>query len=349
MVTSPITLTVNNSIVGAPPGIVRVGTATSITGTDPEYEEAYGRALQDRLHQAADWIRCRHEATSTGWHDEDFIRREWAAAQLASKYQAVRDALDWSSGASWEVRPIRYAKQVMWNTENTDFNAPPEYMWRKVQSEVTSMSAEAYEKFVAHNLKEQAKRQQKQRFKDQLRINRPDNHVGNPLRSFDSSQLFDKATPAEIKALQLLRKMVSTEQFRRYLRHGFIVVSGGATGLVYQVHIHKRIKVWKMGEPIADLCIHLNYDSKTPPTDHVVGKMLMVEGSESEVWTRSNITWAKNYDAALEEIHLLGIQPPKEQQTTYVNGGVNVVLGNIDYASIERYMVQQVAKMRAAI
>ena len=340
----------NNSIVGAPAGIVRVGTASSITGTDPEYEEAYGRALQDRLHQAADWIRCRHEATNTGWHDEEFVRIEWAAAQRASKYQAMRDALDWSSNKTWEVRPTWYhSKRITWNDATTDFNMPPEYMWRKVQNEVTAMSAEAYEKLAANWAKEQAKRQQKQRFKEQLRVKQPDNHIGNPLRSFDSSRLFDQASPSEIKALQLLRKMVSQEQFRRYLRHGFIAVAGGTTGLIYQVHIHKRIKVWKMGEPISDLCIHLDYGSKTPPTDHVIGKLLMVEASEADVWTRSNITWAKNYDAAFEEIHLLGISPPKEQQqATYINGGANVLV-NVNYNDLERYMVQQVARMRAAI
>ena len=117
------------------------------------------------------------------------------------------------------------------------------------------------------------------------------NHRNAFARSFNKDVQFSNASPAELIALQLLRQMVPHEEFRRYLRHGFIGVFG-ASGLHYQISrtYSTRIVVRDRGERIASLCVHLK-DAYMPPTDEVVGKMLIVQCDEVDIWRRSNITW----------------------------------------------------------
>lgn len=313
--TTPITLTVSPSIM-QPPRVRRMGWGDG----DPEYEEAYGRALNRRIREVADWVRCRHEETSTDWIDTAFNEREWVAAQHAAKHQAMRDALDWSSGNGWTsyVYPkiattagTCTTASITWSTANTNFQMPPEYLYNQLRTAQTVHVGMVNWR------------------KSGLSENRV-NHHGNPLRSLESGKLFDNASPAEIKALHLLRKMIPNEGFRRYLRHGFITIRGGATGLMYQIDRHKRIAVWDLGKKIAELCIHLNYDSKTPPTDHVVGKMLMAECDETALWKKSNISWAVSHDDENKYRIILGLEPkkPQEERNIRVEGNLYTTADN---------------------
>lgn len=120
----------------------------------------------------------------------------------------------------------------------------------------------------------------------------PRNHKGVPLRSIRRGTQFSNADAAEMTALQLLRKMVSHDDFRRYLRHGFVPVRGDS-GLVYQIDRINRIAVWDKSEKLAELCVHVRSQTarQIPPTDEVVGKMLIVECDEADIWKRSNVTW----------------------------------------------------------
>ena len=123
------------------------------------------------------------------------------------------------------------------------------------------------------------------------------NHKGKPVRSLHKATQFDDANPAEILALQLLRRMIPSDDFRHYLRHGFVSVQGDS-GLIYQVCRQETIKVWDQGELVASLCVHLNLEGQAdgkfrsaPPTDHVVAKMLIIQHDEDDIWERSNATW----------------------------------------------------------
>jgi len=118
----------------------------------------------------------------------------------------------------------------------------------------------------------------------------PKNHCGVSIRSYHRDRQFDSVTAAEMLALQLLRKMVGQDEFRRYLKHGFILARG-ASGLAYQIDRRNRIVVWECGEKLASLCVHLKHDLKTPPTDEVVAKLLIVECDEADIWKRSNVSW----------------------------------------------------------
>lgn len=117
----------------------------------------------------------------------------------------------------------------------------------------------------------------------------PKNHRRQPIRSHGRGAQFSDASPAELTALQLLRQMVSADDFRRYLRHGFVPVRA-ESGLTYQVDRHQRISVWDRGERVASLCVHLRGQG-LPPTDEVVAKIIMIECDEADIWKRSNVSW----------------------------------------------------------
>jgi hypothetical protein len=327
--TSPITLTVSNQIIQEP-NIRRVGAEHD----DTEWSEAYGRAVDNRLREVVNWVKRRHETLNLGWEDTNFIEREWVAAQIAAKHQAMRDALDWSSSTGWHVYPkisttASSASTISWNSTNTDFHMPPEYLYNNYRINETATT------FTEHVQLMRAYQRKLGR-----RVETRVNHHGNPLRSFEHGDFFSKASSAEIKALHLLRKMVPNDMFRRYLRHGFITVRGGTTGLTYQVHIHRRIAVWDVGTKVAELCIHLNYDSKTPPTDHVVGKMLMAECDEAALWKKSNITWLVPMQEETSYCKLIGLEPKKanEDRVNIVANTMNVMMQNDRHEDMVRAM-----------
>lgn len=121
---------------------------------------------------------------------------------------------------------------------------------------------------------------------------RVENHRGQPLRSETKGRQWDNVSPAEAQALQLLRGMVGPEEFRRYLKHGFVQVRG-LSGLCYQIGKGMLISVWDKGEKLCTLCVHLK-DSSIPATDAVVAKLLIAEMDEPDLWKRSNVNWVEN-------------------------------------------------------
>jgi len=100
---------------------------------------------------------------------------------------------------------------------------------------------------------------------------------------------FDQLPPGEIVALQLLRRMVKPEVFRRYLKYGFVSVVG-ASGLEYRIFRtrYARIEVRDRDLVVARLCIHVHSKHNVPLTDEVVAKMLICEMDEPDIWRRSN-------------------------------------------------------------
>jgi len=122
----------------------------------------------------------------------------------------------------------------------------------------------------------------------------PRNHRGATARAAKVS--FDRVTPEEIRALQLLRGLISTAEFRRYLKSGFVRVTG-SSGLTYQVHRNDHtIHVWEAHQVVARLCLYL--DPKFPPTDGVVSLMLTAQYDEPALWRRANVRWKKDASVA---------------------------------------------------
>lgn len=90
----------------------------------------------------------------------------------------------------------------------------------------------------------------------------------------------------EERARQLLRRFVGNDRFRRYLRDGFIVFCA-KSGRDYQLFPGYGItQVWEKGEIIERLCLVMQ-DSKLPPTDSVVMRILLLEHDEEDFRDRS--------------------------------------------------------------
>lgn len=130
------------------------------------------------------------------------------------------------------------------------------------------------------------------------------NHRGQPARSAEKGQLWSRATPEELTALQLLRQMVSSEEFRRYLKHAFVNVKG-PSGLIYQISRSELIKVWDNGELVCTLCVHLKDWYDKPPTDQVIAKLLIAEMDEPDLWKRANVNW-RTADKDRPGLHAIG-------------------------------------------
>jgi len=122
------------------------------------------------------------------------------------------------------------------------------------------------------------------KLRDNYRTFRALNHRGAAPRAVNVD--FSRATPEELAALQLLRQLVGPNEFRRYLRYGFVMVTG-KSGLRYQIKRQKHIvDVWRGGEQVGGLCVYLK--GRFPPTDDVITRMLMAEQDELQLWKNGN-------------------------------------------------------------
>lgn len=143
----------------------------------------------------------------------------------------------------------------------------------------------------------------RQKMRQQITGGIPLNHRRAQCRATHRPADFSQVSPSEVVALRLLRGMLSEEEWKRYLRYGFIIVRGDS-GLVYQiVRNQSHVRVYRGGKKVAELCIYVN---GVPPTDQVIGKKVMVECCEKEIWHKANIhgqsRWPTKYQPTEEEL-----------------------------------------------
>lgn len=89
-------------------------------------------------------------------------------------------------------------------------------------------------------------------------------------------------TPEEALAQEALREVVTEEEFRKYLRYGFVLVEG-RSGARYQVFRNRHhVKVWVGGKLVEEICVYLKSvgGATAPPTDKVVAFKAMIEADE---------------------------------------------------------------------
>lgn len=116
---------------------------------------------------------------------------------------------------------------------------------------------------------------------------------------------FDNATQQEIVALQLLKGLVGQDDFRRYLKYGFVMVRGHS-GLRYQIERGRHVVgVWNERSRIDGICVYL--DGPFPPTDGVITRMLMAERDELELWRRGNSKAGRSVTTA-DLMRLYGVE-----------------------------------------
>lgn len=95
----------------------------------------------------------------------------------------------------------------------------------------------------------------------------------------------------EQMALETLRESLTEDEYRRYLKTGFLNVTG-RSGRTYQIPrgsgYSPHVVVWERGKKVADICIYLK-DDLTPPTDRVIAFKAIIEADEQELWQRGNV------------------------------------------------------------
>jgi hypothetical protein len=88
--------------------------------------------------------------------------------------------------------------------------------------------------------------------------------------------------------MDTLREVISEEEFRKYLRYGFVLVRA-KSGAVYQIFKNQsHTKVWVGGKMVEEVCIRIK-DEAIPRTDRVVALKAIVETSEEEFKKLGNV------------------------------------------------------------
>jgi hypothetical protein len=89
-------------------------------------------------------------------------------------------------------------------------------------------------------------------------------------------------------AMETLRETVTEEEYRRYLKYGFIMVKG-KSGDEYQIFRNKsHTRVWRNGQVVEEICVRIR-DSGIPPTDNVIAFRAMAMIDEQEFKKSGNV------------------------------------------------------------
>jgi hypothetical protein len=91
----------------------------------------------------------------------------------------------------------------------------------------------------------------------------------------------------EIRARETLRLVIGDEEYRDFLKKGFVSVYNKASGRTYQIFPgHKFTNVYEGGKLIEKLCVVLSGDF--PPTDSLIVRYLMILNNEERLWQLAN-------------------------------------------------------------
>jgi len=117
------------------------------------------------------------------------------------------------------------------------------------------------------------------------------------------------SNPAELRARGLLREIIGAEEFRNYLRRGFVTVKG-RSGMIYRVSgghnvIYSYVRNSKgKYEKFESICVVFKDGVNLPYSDWVVMRILLVQNDEFALRKVANVSKVGS-------------------QLTFVDGGVN--------------------------
>jgi hypothetical protein len=108
---------------------------------------------------------------------------------------------------------------------------------------------------------------------------------------------------AERKARELLRSVVSAEDFEAYQELGFLSVAGGSagdgdgSGYAYLVYPHRPIVAYdtSTGQPLSEYCVSFRdssepaFGERLPAADDVLAKWMALHGRERELIATANM------------------------------------------------------------
>ena len=82
--------------------------------------------------------------------------------------------------------------------------------------------------------------------------------------------------------------MITEQEFRNYLRYGFLAVKG-SNGRVYQIPRERgHTKIWERGKLVEEVCVRIR-DGNVPPTDNVIAFKVMIETNEEMFKSLGNV------------------------------------------------------------
>lgn len=99
---------------------------------------------------------------------------------------------------------------------------------------------------------------------------------------------FRDMSGSEITAVETLREMISEQEYRKYIKYGFILATNDK-GDVYQIFRNDpHTKVWRNGKIIKEVCVRIR-DRKIPPTDNLIAFKTMIETDSNEFEKMGNV------------------------------------------------------------
>jgi hypothetical protein len=101
------------------------------------------------------------------------------------------------------------------------------------------------------------------------------------------TKYYNPADERELRARETLRRVIGDQNYRYFLRTGFINVRG-KSGILYRICKGHMVDAYKGGKLVERLCVYLKGDF--PPADELITKFLMILNNEEQFRALSNIS-----------------------------------------------------------
>ncbi len=98
--------------------------------------------------------------------------------------------------------------------------------------------------------------------------------------------------PAEARARELMRAVLSPLEFSTYERLGFLSVRGRNRRYAYLVYPYRPLVAYDAltGELLSEFCVSFEDEgARLPPADDVLARWMAIRGAEDELIGRSNL------------------------------------------------------------
>jgi hypothetical protein len=118
------------------------------------------------------------------------------------------------------------------------------------------------------------------------------------LRSPSPGYDAERERDAEARGRELMRSIVSEDEFAMYEELGFITVAGGGEGYAYLLYPHRPIVAYETAGCglLNEYCVRFRDDSdpaegsRLPDADDVLAKWISLRGGERELVAAANLT-----------------------------------------------------------
>jgi hypothetical protein len=202
------------------------------------------------------WVTDTTSGSSTSTTANDYVWLNW------NNYSGTTSGVDhvWDSWNSTTVTYTTGGSDYVWQVWNDEYTPPakkvPDEVWRPV--ELTT---------------------------EQKRARDAQTRIRNEWYEVKRKEQEEAKALAELTAQDLLKDLITVEQFEYYKETGHLVVNGRK----YDYVIEKGRGVFKVDkDKVRDLCIHLKNRYSFPDTDNVIGLLLALRTNEKKFLKTAN-------------------------------------------------------------